>query len=350
MSEGSSELEGLMRRRNGFTLVELLVVIGIIAVLVGILLPALNKARAQAQRVVCMSNMRQLGIFMRAYSLDNKDFCPIGFLYSKDFNYEVYWNNANSSPPIPVIAGVMFPQPDPKNPSKPQLGGGYVRNPKAFFCPAQIDGQFSYQDYTGATQFPAPGSEPQNYNPFPFDGQKPTGQNHHTRIGYMMRPEGSWPFNGSIPGGVGSSPTESVYYLPNDGKKHLTLTKFSSLNYGGINKAIACDMIEDQTDISKRHKSGINVLYADLSAKWVPQRNFDFPTVGSTVSWWRTLQGALQTPTNPSGLPYPGADTSFTVNTYWLNDGAFIPPNQSVIIPKPYNKHTGVWIDLDRRG
>jgi prepilin-type N-terminal cleavage/methylation domain-containing protein/prepilin-type processing-associated H-X9-DG protein len=83
-----------MRCKNGFTLVELLVVIGIIAILIAMLLPALNKAREAAKATQCLSNERQIAMAMLSYANDYKGRFPSIYVYvsavaEKDFWYEM---------------------------------------------------------------------------------------------------------------------------------------------------------------------------------------------------------------------------------------------------------------------
>lgn len=106
-----------MSKRKGFTLVELLVVIGIIALLISILLPSLNKAREMGRRAACLSNMRQLAMGWNAYAIDNK-----GKILIAENSPGGWVDNGNT------VADL-----------KRSLFFKYVPNPGVYLCPNDIN-------------------------------------------------------------------------------------------------------------------------------------------------------------------------------------------------------------------
>ena len=83
------------QRATGFTLVELLVVIGIIATLAALLLPAISRARMQSQQTICASNLRQLGTAFIAYAQDNRDQWPESASYAGENPSDWVWWEPN---------------------------------------------------------------------------------------------------------------------------------------------------------------------------------------------------------------------------------------------------------------
>ena len=135
--------------QHGFTLVELLVVIGIIAILVSILMPALSKARKSAQNVQCKSNLRQIGLAAEMYAVEFKAY-P-GTYAAGGITY--HWFKFI----IPLMAGH----------SMTGYEGEYIKNIRYVHCPTNV-ALFSPKP-TGYSGYTADGSLPlcsYNFNHF----------------------------------------------------------------------------------------------------------------------------------------------------------------------------------------
>ena len=129
-------------RRSAFTLVELLVVIGIIAVLISILMPALGRARDQANRIKCMNNVRSIMNAIVMYSSENKNALPFvnwGQIFVKGPGNALVASNTQAGW---LYAG-PYPLPGRPDPDWKYLEDGvvfhYLKNREVFKCPLHTE-------------------------------------------------------------------------------------------------------------------------------------------------------------------------------------------------------------------
>jgi prepilin-type N-terminal cleavage/methylation domain-containing protein len=120
-----------MRKTKGFTLVELLVVIGIIAMLIAILLPALRRAQESAKRVLCLNNHKQLVLAARTYASDWKDALP--FVNSNATESAGGWRGKTGE----AFPGWLYQYPDKSLEDHLRKGvlWKYLNNAKIYRCP-----------------------------------------------------------------------------------------------------------------------------------------------------------------------------------------------------------------------
>ena len=110
------------KKSQGFTLIELLVVIAIIAILMAILLPSLQKAKELGKRVVCMSNLKQMGYATVGYGGDNDGLAPDPWFFQ--FGNGDKWNVAGEVPDFET--GLLWP---------------YLQAKEAYLCPSTPKGE-----------------------------------------------------------------------------------------------------------------------------------------------------------------------------------------------------------------
>jgi prepilin-type N-terminal cleavage/methylation domain-containing protein len=200
--------------RRGFTLVELLVAIGIIAILIALLLPTASKARESANRAVCLSHLRQIHQAFLFYALANHDQVPLGYRAlpqpSKQFNSMVFSITTGNF----TLFGWLY-------------NSGLMNQPRVYFCPSESNPQEQFNTTS---------------NPWPVSAIVTPTTNIYA--GYGCRPDTALP---DLP-------------LPDT-----VLPKLSQF----FNKAIFADLVSTPPRLDSRHVKGVNVLFGNGGADWV---------------------------------------------------------------------------------
>ncbi|MEM7807924.1 MAG: prepilin-type N-terminal cleavage/methylation domain-containing protein [Planctomycetota bacterium] len=224
----------MIRHARAFTLVELLVVIGIIALLVGILLPTLSRARASAQKTVCLANLRSGHQTLVLYANDHDLFVPLGYTRGwKQFNYVASRN---------TTFGGGFVEPDERPRWLGQLFvDGYLESGESWFCPSEQDPQI--QQNTENNAWP-PGND----------------ASFRTRLGYGTLPVIDWPEGTSDEDEI-SPDANPLTLMPPEPMPKLT-------QHNG--DAILGDLFHKPSQVRERHGDGINVAVGHGAARFIP--------------------------------------------------------------------------------
>ena len=216
-------------RRRGFTLVELLVVIGIISVLISILLPALNQARERANRVSCQSNMRQIMLAMHTYVNDNKSMMPFA-------NSDTLERVGIGTPKVTWTApGWLYQYPNKTSQDHVQAGAlyPYLNTAKVYHCP--MDSESWRPEETGIMSCYMINAAVNSFA---------SALNPHRFVKFK---------------------SDDICFMESDETTDRGVASVSVWNDGN----------NGDNPISPRHRDGANIAFFDSHVEWISRKDFD---------------------------------------------------------------------------